>query len=56
MLNEFIEVLRGEFNEEVVKQTSWGRNQIKLAFEQIVNRAALKYLAEAGNTDSLKEE
>jgi len=56
MLNQFIDILRRDFSEKLTEKTAWGRNELKMIFERSMSESALKYLAEAGNTDALEKE
>lgn len=56
MLNQFIDILRRDFSEKLTEKTVWGRNELKIVFERCMSESALQYLAEAGTTDSLREE
>jgi hypothetical protein len=53
VLNQYIDILRQEFGEEILNKTAYGRNEIKLVLEKAMSNAALKYLAAAGNVNSL---
>lgn len=59
MLNQFIDILRKEFSEQLLAEdprVTFGRNQLKLILEKSMSNAALRYLSEAGNTDALEKE
>ena len=44
MLEEFIEELDKAFDEILTEKTSWGRNDLKLAFEKAKNKASLRLI------------